>query len=164
MNRLRDNWDRDLFPDETVTEKENVAVLDGSTGNPAMNMLKFISEKHKRDERTCIDKDGDEIVSSYRLLFVASTSSGFDSWVVWNSLVKELTELRIIKTAEGLISLSFRCGVKIVNTVEVPQYVKFTSTKTHIKGSWEKIGREYTSFNPNFSQEKLNTRFLLKVI
>ena len=78
MNRLRDNWDRDLIPDETLTEKENVAVLDGSTGNPAMNMLKYISEKHKGDERTCIDKDADEIVSSYRLLFVAFTSSGFD--------------------------------------------------------------------------------------
>ena len=42
-----------------------------------------------------------------------------------------------------MISLSFRCGVKIVNTVEVPQYVKFTCTKSHIKGSLEKIGREY---------------------
>ena len=43
----------------------------------------------------------------------------------------------------GLISLSFRCGVKINNTVEVPQYVKFTCTRPQIKGSVEKIGREY---------------------
>ena len=42
-----------------------------------------------------------------------------------------------------MISLSFRCVVKIVNTVEVPQYVKFTCSKSHIKGSLEKIGREY---------------------
>ena len=42
-----------------------------------------------------------------------------------------------------MISLSFRCGVKIVKTVEVRQYVKFTSSKSHIKGSLEKIGREY---------------------
>ena len=42
-----------------------------------------------------------------------------------------------------MISLSFRCGVKIVITCEVPQYVKFTCTKSHIKGSSEKIGREY---------------------
>ena len=42
-----------------------------------------------------------------------------------------------------MISLSFRCGFKIVNTVEVPQYVKFTCSKSHIKGSLEKIGREY---------------------
>ena len=42
-----------------------------------------------------------------------------------------------------MISLSFRCGVKIVNTSEVPQYVKFTCSKSHIKTSLEKIGREY---------------------
>ena len=71
-------------------------------------------------------KDGDKIVSSYRLLLVAHNSSGFDSWVVLNSSVKEITELKIIKTARGLISLSFRCGVKLVNNVEIPQNVKFT--------------------------------------
>ena len=42
-----------------------------------------------------------------------------------------------------MISLSFRCGVKIVNTCEVPQYVKFTCSKSHIKGSLNKIGKEY---------------------
>ena len=35
-----------------------------------------------------------------------------------------------MKTARGLISLSFRCGVKLVNTVEVPQYLKFTCSKS----------------------------------
>ena len=86
-----------------------------------MNMLKYISEIYEGDERTYIDKHGDEIVSFYRLLLVAHNSSGFDSWVVLNSLVKEITELKIIKTARGLISLLIRCGVKIVNTCEVPQ-------------------------------------------
>ena len=88
-----------------------------------MNMLKYISENYDGDERTYFDKDGDEIDSSYRLLLVSHNSNGFDSWVVLNSSVKEMTELKIIKTARGLISLSFRCGVKIVNTVEVPQYI-----------------------------------------
>ena len=39
--------------------------------------------------------------------------------------------------------MSFRCGVKIVNTVEVPQYVKFACSKSHIMGSIEKIGKEH---------------------
>ena len=106
-------------------------------------MLKYISENYDGDERTFIDKDGDEIISSYRLLLVAHNSSGFDSWVVLNSLVEEITNLKIIKTARGLISLSFRCGVKMVNTCEVPQYVKFTCSKSHIKGSLNKFGKEY---------------------
>ena len=42
-----------------------------------------------------------------------------------------------------MISLSFRCGVKVVITVEVPQYVKVTCTKSQIKRSLEKISREY---------------------
>ena len=126
-----------------VLEKQNVTVFDASNGNCVMNMLKYISENYEGDERTYTDKDGDEIVSSYRLLLVAHNSSGFDSWVVLNSLIKEITDLKIIKTARGLISLSFRCGVKIVNTVEVPQYVKFTCSKSHIQGSLEKIGKEY---------------------
>ena len=128
---------------ELVIERKNVTVFDGSNGICIMNMLKYISEKYDGDERSYIDKDGDEIISSYGLLLVAHNSSGFDSWVVLNSLVKEITDLKIIKTARGLISLSFRCGVKIVNTCEVPQYVKFTCSKSHIKGSLNKVGKEY---------------------
>ena len=134
VNRLHDKWDRDLTPDELVIERKNVTVFDTSDGNCVMNMLKYISENYDGDERTYIDKDGDEIISSYRLLLVAHNSSGFDSWVVLNSLLKDITELKIIKTARGLISLSFRCGVKIVNTCEVPQYVKFTCSKSQKKG------------------------------
>ena len=73
----------------------------------------------------------------------AHNASAFDSWVVLNSLVKEITEWRITKTAKRLISISFRCGVKINITVEVLQNVKFTCTKSQIEVSLVKIGREY---------------------
>ena len=92
VNRLRDRWDRDLIPDEKVIERENVTVFDGSSGNPVKKMLKYFSENYECDERTSIDKDGDEIVILYRLLLVARNSSGFDSWVVLKSLVQEITE------------------------------------------------------------------------
>ena len=161
VNRLRDKWDRDLTPDEIVIERENITVFDASNGNCVMDMLKYISEKYEGDERTYTDKDGDEIISSYRLLLVAHNSSGFDSWVVLNSLVKEITELKIIKTARGLISLSFRCGFKIVNTVEVPQNVKFTCSKSHIKGSLEKIGREY-GLQPELLKGEIEHSIIIK--
>ena len=98
-------------------------------------MHKYFSENYEGDERNYIDKNGDEIGSLYRNLLLAHNSSGLHSWVVLNSLVKELTESKSVKTGGGLIPLSSRCGVKIVKTVEVPQYVKFTCTKSHIKGS-----------------------------
>ena len=112
VDRLRDRWDRDLTVQELETERENVIGFDGSNENHVMNMLKCISENYEGDERTYFDKDGDEIESSFRLILVAHNSSGFDIWVVLNSLVKEITELKIIKTPTGTISLSFRCGVK----------------------------------------------------
>ena len=62
-------------------------------------MLKFFSENYEVDGRTNMDKDGDEIVSSYRFLLVAHKSSGFDSWVVLNSLVKENNRNKTIETA-----------------------------------------------------------------
>ena len=138
MNHLRGKWDRDLTVEEIETERKDFIVFNGSTGNPVMNMLKNISENCEGDEITYIDKDEDEIVSSYRLLLVAHNSKGFDSWVVLNSLVKDITQLKIWKFARGLISLSFRCGVKKVNTVEVPQYIKFTYTKSHKKRFFRK--------------------------
>ena len=61
-----------------------------------MNMLKHISKNYDGDERTYIDKDGKEIVSSYRPLLLAHNSSAFDSWVELNSLVREITELKTI--------------------------------------------------------------------
>ena len=143
VNRLKDCWYRDLKNNELIIERNHVTIFNASNGNCIMNMLKYISKNYAGDEKTYIDRDGDEIVSSYRILLLAHNSSGFDSWVVLNSLVKEITDLKIIKTARGLISLSFRCGVKIVNTCEVPQYVKFTCSKSHIKGSLNKIGKEY---------------------
>ena len=156
--RLRDKWDRDSTPEEIQTERKCVIVFDQSCGNPVMNMLK----NYEGDERTFIDEDGDEVVSSYRILLLAHNASGFESWVVLNSLDKE-KNLKIIKTARGLISLSFRCGVQIINTVEVPEYEKYTGPKSHIKGYLEKSAGN-TDFKPNSSKGTLNTRLLLKVI
>ena len=98
---MRDKWGRNLSTDEIVTEKDNVFVFDGSNGNPVMTMLKYISENYEGDENTYIDKDGDQIVSSFRHLLVALNASGFDSLTVLNSLFKEVRELKIVKTARG---------------------------------------------------------------
>ena len=143
VSRLQDRLDRYLTVQEIETEREKITVFDGSVGNLAMNMLNFNSESYEGDERTYIDKDGDDVVSSHKPLLVAHISSAFDCWIVLNSLVEEITELKIVKTAREVISLSFRCGVKIVNTVGAPQYVIFKGAKSLIKGSLEKIGEDY---------------------
>ena len=126
-----------------MTGKGNITVFDGSNADPVMTMPKYFSENFEGYERTCFVRDGEAIVSSYRLPFVAHNASGFDSCVVLNSLIQEIADIRVLKTARGLISVSFRCVFEMVNTVEVPQYVKLTCTKPHIKGSLVKIGREF---------------------
>ena len=60
-----------------------------------------------------------------------------------------------------MISLSFRCDVKIANTVEVPQYVEFPFTKSHIKSSAEKIGREY-ALQPEIIKRKIEHSVISK--
>ena len=79
-----------------MTEKDNVIVFDGSNANPVINLLKYISQSYEGDERTYIDKDGDEIVISYRHLLVTHNANGFDSWVVEYSLVEEITETTVV--------------------------------------------------------------------
>ena len=89
MNRLRDCWDRDLTCKEIEIERERVIVSKKSCGNPVMKMLKQNSENYEGDEGTYIEKDGIEIVSSYRHLMVAHNASGFAGQIEFNSLVEE---------------------------------------------------------------------------
>ena len=142
MNRLRARWYQDLTRERIEMERENVIVLDKSCGNPVMNMPQNILKNYEGDERTYIDRERDEMVSSYKILLLANKASGFYSWVVFNSLDKEVEHLKIIRTVRGLISLSFRCGVKKVNTVKILQYVKNSWTRSHLSGSLDSLERE----------------------
>ena len=97
VNQLREMWKMGLIPVEIEIEKKNVLVFDESKQNPVMNKLETISENYWGDEKTYIDRNGDQRVSSYRLLSVGNNASGLDSWVVINSLVKDLKEKKICK-------------------------------------------------------------------
>ena len=114
-----------------------------SCGNPVIQMLENISENYEGDESTYIDQEGDGRVSSHTILFLAHNASELISWVLLKSLDKEVEDSKIIRTARGLILLCSCCGDKIVNTVEVPQYLKFTCTQSNKTDSLDKIGKEY---------------------
>ena len=47
VSRLRDKWDKDLTVQQKETEKESVTNFDRSSGNPVMNMLKYISDNYE---------------------------------------------------------------------------------------------------------------------
>ena len=153
VNRLRDRWKRDFSLDEIGTKKDNVNVFDGSSGNSVMDVLKYISEIYDWDEGTYIDGDGDEINSSYRLFLVAHNASDFDSWVVLNSLVKEITELKILKIVGDWFH--YRFGVVFKHLIQL-KYL--SSSILHVQNLivedlWKKL-LENTGFILNFSKEK----------
>ena len=52
LSRLQDRWDRDIAPDELVTEKDSVIISGRSNGNPVMNMPKYGPDNYEIDERT----------------------------------------------------------------------------------------------------------------
>ena len=134
-NRLRDRWDKGLSHEETDVKTKTVIIFKKTNGNAIINLIKFFSENYEGDERFYVDKEGDEVLSSYRKILLAQNKSWFQSLVELNSSNRQIEDIKILKTAWVLLSLSFRCGVKIVITVEVPLYGKFTCTKTHISGS-----------------------------
>ena len=138
VNRLRDHLDGDLTPDEFEKGGKVVIDFDGSSGNPNKSLYKYISENYGGDERTYINREGDEIVRSCRIWLLTHNTSVFDSWVLLNSLDKKITDSELIRFGRGLISLPFNCRVEIANSIEVPQSVKVTCTRSHISGSLEK--------------------------
>ena len=78
VNRLRDRWYRDITREEIPTDRNYAILYNKSCRDSVLNMLKYISEKHGGDERTHIDKEGDEVVTSFRILLLAHISSGID--------------------------------------------------------------------------------------
>ena len=49
-----------------------------------MKFLKYNSENYEGDERPFLNKDVDNVVSSYRIFILVSNSSGFDSWGIFD--------------------------------------------------------------------------------
>ena len=64
VNRLQDRWKSDWTPDEVVTQKDDVTVFDGCNASPFTNMLKYVSGTYEGEERTYIDENVADIVSS----------------------------------------------------------------------------------------------------
>ena len=67
MNHLRGRWDQDLSRGEIETEKEHDFGIDKTCRNLVMNMLKITLEFYDGGERAYVDKEGDELVNTYKI-------------------------------------------------------------------------------------------------
>ena len=78
----------------------------------------------------------------YNLYLIAHNGSGFDSYVVLNSLPKWRSVVKLIKNGAGIVSLKIFIGY--VDTVKkIPQYVLFRCGRVHINQKLRKIGESY---------------------
>ena len=74
---------------------------------------------------------------------MVTTFSGFDNYIVLNSVPKSYTNIKLSKTSRGLIKLSFKAGSVFEDDRELPKYVKFVCSKCHISASLKSIQKEY---------------------
>ena len=88
VNRLKDRCDRDLTVQEMEIERKFVIVFDKRCDNPVIKMPKNLQKTMK------VMREAKSIKMVMRWLariglFFAHNSSGFDNWVILNSLNKE---------------------------------------------------------------------------
>ena len=141
LSRLKYRYKKDLTDNEIITERKNVIKFKAYDGNPVVQMVEYINKNYTGDKIIHRNKSGVNIVKSYRTTLVAHNSSGFDSYIILNNLLKNTAlSSKIIKTDRGIIKLQFNSG-KINNT---PQYIKIVCSRSHISGSLAVIGREYS--------------------
>ena len=82
-------------------------------------------------------------MSSYKYQFDGHNASGFDNYIVLNSLPESHTSVKKIKTSRALIRLSFRAGSVYEDGREIPKYAKFVcSNFCHITGSLKDIQKQ----------------------
>ena len=74
---------------------------------------------------------------------VGYNASGFDNYILLNSLPESYIRIKIIKTSRGLIEMSFEAGFLWEDKREIPKNLKFVCSKCHITGSLKDIQKEY---------------------
>ena len=140
LSRLKYRYKKDLTEDEIITERNNVIKFKAYNGNPVTQMIEYINKNYTGDKIIHRNKSGANIVKSNKITLVAHNSSGFDSYIILNNLLKNTAlSSKIVKTDRGIIKLQFNAG----NINKTPQYIKIVCRKSHISGSLADIGKEY---------------------
>ena len=132
-----------LNKEELAIERSNVHVFDRENGNPVLKMIDYVIRNYKGKPKYNNNKHGNRLLLSYNYQMVVDNASGFDIYLVLNSLPQQDTHLKIIKTSRVLVKLSFKVRSVIEDGKEIPDYIKFVCSKCHISGLLKSIQKEY---------------------
>ena len=105
-------------------------------------MINFIVKNYKGKPKYFKNKNGEKQLSCYKYQLIAHNASGFDNYIVMNSLPKTYFP-EITDTSRGILKLIIRVGTVFENDREIPLYMKFVCSEVHISGSLRKIQKEY---------------------
>ena len=81
-------------------------------------------------------------IVEYNLYLKAHNRSGFDSYIVLNTLPQCRSVVKIIKNGAGIVSLKLFNGYADEKK-KIPQYLHFRCGRVHINKSLKKIGESY---------------------
>ena len=90
-----------------------------------------------------------------RYQMVGHNASGFDNFIVLNSLPSFYKCIKKLKSSRGLKKLSFKAGSVTENDREIPKYMKFVCSKCHISGSLKSVQKKY-NMQPDLMRCEIN--------
>ena len=75
--------------------QENVHVFDRGNNNPVLDTIDFVINIYKGKPKIITNKQVKKLISSYKYQGVGHNASGFDNYIVLNSLPKSYTRIKI---------------------------------------------------------------------
>ena len=102
-------------------------------------MIDYVINNYKGKTNYLTNKHGKRIVSSNKYQMGGHNASGFDNYILLNSLPSSYKCMKRIKTTRRIIKTSFKAGSVIENDVELPRSMNFVCSKCHISGSSKEI-------------------------
>ena len=133
LSKISGKYNRDITQREYERFRNDCIVLKGTDSiNEMLDYVLQFKGEAKRINNKYVEKN---------LYLHARKRSGFDSYVVLNSLPQWRTVVCLIKNGSGIVSL------KIINDYvdrvkKIPQYVHFRCGLLHIKDSFKKYRRK----------------------
>ena len=101
------------------------------------------------------NKDGKQVLSSYKYQMVGHNAFGFDNYSVINSSPSSSKCIKKLKKSRGLKKLSFEAGSVAENDREIPKNMKFVCSKCHISVSLKSTQKGY-NIQPDLMKGEIN--------
>ena len=134
LSKIAGRYERDPTQEELQKSiKDTIAFAgDNCFGNALDFCLKLKEERKVKNK-----------IVEYNLQIHAHNGSGFDTWIILNSLPCDKHIVDIIKNGKGIIELKVFNGLIHKNIKQIPQYLDFICGMTQLYYSFKKLGKTF---------------------